>query len=231
MADKWDMITIGSWDAPDCDGAPLLTMPNVPAPMFGRAPRTIEPTKWNITRKKCYMDANYKCQACGNALGLTVIHAHELYSYDYVNKRLTFERCVALDPDLHTIFIHSGRALTLFEHGDKQVTKKKLLETAERGFAMIDKWNREHVDEPPLRVSNTFLSWAENPKLAKEMEALFKKYNVRFYRVPDKTFSDKYWREWRMVYKGKEYPPLYDSLEDFLKRGRGDKEKISKKGD
>lgn len=215
---KRDIITIDHWDAPECDGAPILVMPNVPAPMFGRAPRTIEPSRWDVMRKKCYMDADYKCQACGNALGLKVIHAHELYSYDYVNKKLIFKRCVALDPNLHTIFIHSGRALTLYEHNDPQITRKKMLETAERGFAMIDKWNREHIEEEPLRVSNTFLSWAENPVLKNDMEKLFKRYNVRFYRVPDKSFSDKYWGDWRMVYKGEEYPPLYGSLQEFLER-------------
>lgn len=217
-ADDFDIITIDHWDAPTEDGAPLLTMPNVPAPLFNRAPRTIEPNKWNIIRKRCYRDADYKCQACGNALGIKVIHAHELYSYDYVKRRATFERCVALDPLLHTIFIHSGRALTLHESGDKTMTASHLLKVAERGFAIVDKWNREHPEAEPLRVSDTFLNWAESPKLAKGVRQLFERYNVRFYRVPNKSFSAAHWGEWRLAYNGNLYEPLYESMEDFIER-------------
>lgn len=221
---EYDIITIDHWDAPTEDGAPLLTMPNVPAPLFNRAPRTIEPNKWNIMRKRCYRDADYKCQVCGNALGIKVIHAHELYSYDYVKKRAVFQRCVALDPLLHSVFIHSGRALTLHEGGDKNMTAKHLLAVAERGFAIIDKWNREHPERESLRVSDTYLNWANSPKLAGGMARLIDRYNIKFYRVPTKTFSAQYWNEWRLEYKDKLYAPLYNSLEDFLERNKNEKQ-------
>lgn len=65
-----DVVKVDKWIAPTINGAPLLCMPNIPKPLHSRAPRTIEgQAKWNLMRTKCYMDADYTCQACGKYLG------------------------------------------------------------------------------------------------------------------------------------------------------------------
>lgn len=94
---QMDVKKVDKWIAPTENGAPLLCMPNIPKPLHSLAPRIIEgQARWNIMRTKCYMEANYTCQACGEYLGAGKCEAHELYSIDWGKQLSQFERCVCL---------------------------------------------------------------------------------------------------------------------------------------
>lgn len=214
--DLLDIKQIDHWDAPEEDGAPLLCMPNVPLPCHGLAPRTIiGQSKWDKIRKKCYFDANYTCQASGKDLSGMTQHAHELYDIDWKHQTMTFKRAVCLAPRLHTIFIHSGRALSLFERGEPYMTKQVMLETLEEGFALIQKWNKEHPDQEPLRVSSTFIDWAKNPQLAEGVKALVEEYGIKFYNFDLRYINAKNWSKWKLVYNGKEYPTKFKNQQEW----------------
>lgn len=213
---NYDIKQIDHWDTPEEDGAPLLCMPNCPLPMHSRAPREIMgQSKWNVIRKKCYADANYTCQASGKELGQGHCHAHETYSIDWVHQTMTFKRAVCLDPHLHTIFIHSGRALTLFERGEPYMTKQVMLETLEEGFTLIHQWNKGHPDAEPLRVSGTFIEWGNNPQLSDDLKALVKKYEIKFYDFDLRYINAKNWPKWKLVYDGKEYPTKFKNQQEW----------------
>lgn len=205
-----DVKKIETWEVPECDGAPLLVMPNVPQGLFGLAPRTIMgQSKWNLVRKKACMEHNYTCQISGKYLGHGVPHIHECYEYDFKNAKAEFKRLICIDPQMHH-FIHSGRLLTLFKNKEQgALTKMQMLKIAQDGFALIDRWNRNHPDEEPLRVSATFLEWAKNPELKISMEALFEAYNVKF----AEPYVPKRWPIWKLTVGDKEYESPYKSYE------------------
>lgn len=214
---QYDIKTIDHWDAPDEDGVAILTMPNVPLPMHSTAPRTIDPKAWEKTRRQCYADANYTCQATGVEMGKGHLHAHELYDIDWKNCTMTFKRAVALDPTLHTRFIHSGRALTLYQRNDKYFPKEALITTLEYGCSLISQWNAEHPDEEPLRVSDTFLEWAKEPMLEQDVNQLIEKYGMKFYTFEKSCFNRTNWPKWKLVYNNKEYPTKFATKKDWEK--------------
>lgn len=210
-----DIKLIDHWDAPDCDGAPLLCMPNIPLPMFQLCPRTIDPKRWEVMRKRCYMDANYTCQASGAALGHGHCHSHELMSVDWAHQTMTFKRTVCLDPHLHTRFIHNGRALTLFKKHDPQMTQAGMIATLREGFSLIHDWNVEHDDEEPLRVYAGILQWASHPDLMQAVEKLIEAYNIKLYDFDWVCFNKENWEKWKLVYKGKEYPTKFKTQAEW----------------
>lgn len=182
------------------------------------APRTIMGEyQWGKVRKRENMKQDYTCQASGVELGdgKATTHLHELYTIDYASHTATFERYVVLDPKLHTKFIHSGRALTLFEKGEPYMTKEGMLETLEYGFSLIDTWNREHPDDEPLRVSTVFLDWKDNPQLKDDVKRLIEEYHIKFYDFDKKCFNKENWGKWKLIYKGKEYPTKFATQEEW----------------
>lgn len=212
---KYDIKRITKWEAPKENGPPILCMPNIPLPMHNSAPRTIDPSRWEKMRRQCYVDANYTCQATGKELGKGHLHAHELYNVDWENCTMTFQRAVALDPTLHTRFIHSGRALTMFQRGDKYFPESALLATLEYGFDLINQYNIEHPDDEPLRVCDTILEWAKHPRLEYEVNRLIGKYHIKFYTFDKSCFNKKNWSKWKLVWEGKEYPTKFATQKDW----------------
>lgn len=212
---KYDVKTITKWEAPKEDGTAILTMPNIPLPLHSSAPRTIDPKAWEVMRKRCYADANYTCQASGVELGKGHLHAHELYDIDWANQTMTFQRAVALNPTLHTRFIHSGRALTMFQRGDKYFPSEALLSTLEYGFSLISAWNNEHPNEQPLRVFDTFLEWAENPSIGIEVNRLIEKYKIKFYTHDKSCYNKTNWGKWKLIWENKEYPTKFATKQDW----------------
>lgn len=215
---KYDIKRITHWDAPEENGAPLLCMPNIPKPLHQRCPREIMgQAKWNALRKREYMKQNYTCQASGVEMGYGHVHLHELYDIDYKRKTVTFKRYVCLDPALHTRFIHSGRAYTLFNRADPQMPKSAMLATLEQGFKLISEYNAEHYGEIDLRVSWTILDWMRNPKLTEPVDALIRKYGIKFYDVDESCYEPDSWGKWKLIYEDKEYPTLFPTYKDWEK--------------
>lgn len=209
---QMDVKKVDKWIAPEANGAPLLCMPNIPKPLHGLAPRIIEgQSKWNLMRTKCYMDADYQCQACGKYLGVGKCQAHELYTIDWSQQISRFERCVCLCADCHTLFIHSGRALSMYKRGE--LPSDRMLKTAKKCFELIYQYNQLHDKE--LIVYGTFVDWAKDSELGKWLEPMINKYNIKFYG-PTKSYEDKkHWGKWRLLYNGKEYEPKYKDAKEW----------------
>ena len=217
MAKELDIKTVLAWTAPKIDGAPIITMPNVPAPLHGVAPRTIlGNSTWTHMRKKCYFDADYKSQISGIDLdGSTSdlkCNAHELYSYDYIRGKAYFERAVCISPVEHN-FIHSGRMLTMYKKKNPLMPKSYLLKIVENGFKIIHDWNEAHPDQRPLRAYATLADYATAPGISEEICELIDKYDIKFYKE-DPQYAAK-WSEWSIKIGNKEHPTPYKDREEW----------------
>lgn len=218
MAKPKDFIvkTISEWTAPPRNDVRVLGMPTIPEQVMGKGcqPRTIEPSAvWDKMRRRCYFNANYTCEVCGKDLDPGENQAHELFSYNYATGEAKFERLICLCKIDHLLCIHTGRALTMFKHGDPVYSKKRLLEGAEHAFKLVSEYNKDHDDE--LLLGPGFLAYLREPRLHDEMEALIKKYGVRFYKTPKKIAP---WEDWHVLYKGRKYMTPYKDHADWEKK-------------
>lgn len=200
------------WKAPAGSGAFIITMPNVPRPLHGLPPRKIMgQTEWDKMRKRCYYNADYKCEVCGAEPERGGLDAHELYTVNWVDGTSTFIRCVALCKKCHS-FIHSGRLITLHKQGNPLYQREHVLSVVEHGFKLIHEHNQKYHDN--LRAYATFLEYLKVPTLTQAMLELIKKYNIKFYSEPLKIAD---WGDWRLIWRGKEYRTPYKSEGDWQK--------------
>lgn len=212
-----DIKTVLAWTAPKVDGAPIIAMPNVPAPLHGCAPRTIlGSSTWTHMRKKCYFDADYKSQITGKPLdgqdSDAKCQAHELYSYDYTAGTAYFERAVCISPMEHN-FIHSGRMLTMYKKGNPLMPKNYLLKVVENGFKIIYEWNKAHPKRRPLRVYATLADYATTPGIEEEICELIDKYEIKFYKEDSQYMAD--WSKWKLRIGKNDYPTPYKNREEW----------------
>lgn len=214
---KYDIVTYDHWDVPEDDTIAILTMPNIPKPLHGQAPRTLLGSAvWNMMRKTCYTQADDTCEICGyKPEDLRARHGHELYSIDYATQTSEFKRVACLCKLCHIYCIHTGRALTMYKHGDPLYTKEKLLEGAEHAFSLVHKWNEEHPDKEPLRLFSTWLEYTKQKELKKPMDELIEKYDIKFYTAPTKYEGKKYWNKWKLVIGNKTYGTPYATYEEW----------------
>lgn len=211
MDKEFDIKTVMAWTAPKENGAPIIAMPNVPAPLHAVAPRTVlGNSTWTHMRKKCYFDADYKSLISGIDLdGSTTdlkCNAHELYSYDYVHGIAYFERPVCISPIEHN-FIHSGRMLTMYKKGNPLMPKSYLLKVVENGFKTIHDWNVAHPKSRPLRAYATLVDYARTPGISEEIRELIDEYDIKFYKEDDKIMAK--WQDWRLKIGKLEYKTPY----------------------
>lgn len=205
---------VSEWKAPEKMAEPdarILTMPNIPHAMQGKGcqPRTIAgQKKWDLMRRKCYMDARYKCEACGaDCSEKGKAHAHELFSYDYATGTATFERLVCLCVPCHIQFIHSGRMFTLLKKNDVTMPRSKVLAGLEHGFKVISEYNKTH--DKPIYPFSAILSGLEIESISSDVEKLIEKYDMKFYGPINKKQGAARWQDWKMVWNGKEYYTPY----------------------
>lgn len=226
------MKHLTKWAPPEGGGAPLLTMPNVPTPLHGCAPRTVMgAAEWNKMRKACYEEHDETCEICGQKLGskrggdLPLHNAHEAYELDYETYTSTFKRLICVCPQCHAC-IHSGRAITCYLNHVPLYDKTYMLGLAEHAFQLVHKWNTLHPEDEPLRLYDTYLDWVKEPTLKAAMEELIKEYDIELYTIPDKSRWDNAFDKWRMVYNGEEHPSLFKTRADWeatmAKRNRQD---------
>lgn len=203
---------VNQWLAPTGSGTFIITMPNVPRPLHGMPPRKIMGQKeWDKMRKRCYYDAEYKCEVCGAEPERGGLDAHELYSVDWKEGTSTFVRCVALCKKCHS-FIHSGRLITLYKQGNPLYTREYLLSVVEHGFKLISEHNKKYNDK--LRAYGTFLEYLKVPSITHDIAGLIKKYHISFYTEPEHIAK---WGEWRLVWRGKEYYTPYKNQGEWQK--------------
>jgi len=206
---------VTKWKAPAKNDVRLLGMPNIPHAVQGPnlQPRTlVGASNWDKIRKKCYADAGYKCESCGYEHQKPAdLHCHEYYTIDYVKGTSTFEGVVCACVRCHLYFIHSGRALTMYKHGDPLYSKEKLLEGVEHGFKQIAEYNKTHKRK--IYVFSAIAAYMEESELKEPMEELIKKYNIEFYK-PVAGKKQAAWGDWKLLWNGKEYKtPYADSKE------------------
>lgn len=205
---------VTKWKAPPKNDVRLLGMPNIPHPLHTLAPRTIMGnTAWNKVRIPEYERADYTCEVCGfkGEPGKAQIHLHEVYSIDYVKGTSTFERFVCLCRLCHVYWTHSGRALTMYKHGDPLYSKEKLLEGVEHGFKLISEYNKTHKRK--IYVFSAIAAYMEEPELKAPMEELINRYHIEFYK-PVAGKKQAAWGDWKLIWNGKEYKtPYADSKE------------------
>lgn len=210
----YDIEVIDSWSPPEHNGIELLGMMNVPHELHGLAPRTIMGNaKWNLVRKKGYMDANYACEICGKYLGHGNCALHEVYAYDYKKAEAEFVRYVCVCANDHN-FIHSGRLLTLYANQQPgALDKMEMLKLVGDRFKLIAEYNRTHP-EAIIRVSDTFIEWSKTMGLSTSMKAFFESYDVKF----AKPYSTKKWRQWKLKVGDTWYDSPYKTRVDWERR-------------
>lgn len=201
------------WEVPEQNGAPLLTMPNIPLALHNCNPRTIMgTTEWNKTRTACYEACERRCEVCGVECPKGKMDCHELYAYDYPKREAKFIRLVGLCKKCHAA-IHSGRALTQYQNHAPLWTKEYMLDLARHAFELVHNWNKLH--DKPLRLYETFLDWLDEPSLHDDLQALIDEYEIEFWGAPNRKEWENDWANWKMVYDGTEYYGLYTSRKDW----------------
>lgn len=65
--------------------------------------------QWDVIRKRCYLQANYKCEICFGKGPAHPVECHEIWEYDDVNHIQTLTGLIALCPKCHQVK-HAGLA-------------------------------------------------------------------------------------------------------------------------
>jgi len=173
----------------------ILLTPNIPRPMHGVNPRTIMGTSWwNQERRKAYKASSYRCLACGvskfDALYRKWLEAHELYSVDYQKGRLVYLETVALCYACHN-YIHDGRLQALLD--TQEITHEKYVKIIQHGNRVLQ---QAGLSRPPRHVREADIS----DMLLNGLVAP--------------------WKDWRLVFKGKLYPPRFKTEKQWQKAMR-----------
>ncbi len=127
------------------------------------------------------------------------------------------DNLVFVTGNCHIYWIHSGRALTMYKHGDPLYSKEKLLEGAEHGFKLISEYNKTHKKPIYAFMSIAQYSWQE--ELSEPMRELVEKYNIEFY-CPVAGKKQANWEDWKLIWNGKEYPTPYKNHEEYVAKMR-----------
>jgi hypothetical protein len=174
----------------------ILTHPNIPKPLHGISPRTINGDAWwNSTRREVYASDDYHCIACGvykyDALIHQWLEAHEYYEIDYKKGTMV---CKSIEPLCHCChsFIHSGRLENI---AGKEKSISDVVDILERGFTILSQFNLKCFPgtfDFALRLkANTF--------------------GVRPYKIDSKVP----WNKWRFIWNGKEYFSKFKNEEEL----------------
>jgi len=200
---------ITKWEIPrDSTGALLLTMPNIPEPLYRLAPRNLYGEEaWKNIRQSCLKTARYKCEACGMQLWPREPQVHELYSYNYFEGIAIFQRCVCLCDTCHK-GVHSGHTVSEYLRGN--ISKSRLLEIVENLFSIISDHNNSHKNIEPLRVYKSFMRCLNIPDLHNEFLALLEKYKIDFYAEDRRCMADQ--RTWQLLALGSTFLPCSKEL-------------------
>lgn len=168
----------------------ILLHPNIPKPLHGLNPRTLNGTNWwNRTRRQVYKSTEFHCLACGvhkqDAENRQWLEAHEIYEIDYKKGTAKFKEIVPLCHYCHN-YIHDGRLTDLLERGEIHPQKfAAIIRHGDRVLAKagMKKPNKRERDEMIL-----------NMEIAGELAE---------------------WSKWRLIIGRKKYKPLYASMQEW----------------
>lgn len=172
----------------------ILAHPNIPKPLHGVAPRAIMGTGWwNNKRKVAYAQHNQRCWACGIHKSQADFHqwleAHEFYEIDYKNGKMYFKEVVALCHACHN-FIHSQRLYAILKKGE--ISRDRAYFIINRGL--------------DLCFENGVTPYIGLKDIVEELGLVWENY-----WEPEAT--DVAWADWRLVFEGKEYGPVHETIE------------------
>lgn len=176
----------------------ILLHPNLPSPLHGLNPRTINGRSWwDKQRKAAYKLHDNHCHACGihksKARYRRWLEAHEMYDIDYKAQTMTFTHVVALCQSCHN-YIHSGRLTHLWQAG--QVSTVKALAILQHGNNLLTENGFSPKEDAMLAV---YLI-GEGLSLQEASKKAFKTLS---------DFVDLEWEKWRLILEGKKYLPLF----------------------
>lgn len=175
----------------------ILTHPNIPKPLHGVNPRSIMgEIEWGLIKTETYKKYGYRCAACGVHVHQARFHkrleAHENYEIDYFNGRVMIK---SIEPLCHCChqFIHSGFLSISFKNGN--VSKGFVKFVLQHGINILNKHG--------LKI------FPYTGELAKSFGCI---------NIPEGYAVSNFgaeWSKWRLVYEGKEYPPIHKSFGDW----------------
>lgn len=175
----------------------LLSLPNLPKPLHGIAPRTIKGQAWwNKIREEAYQSTDYHCLACGvskeEAKGHKWLEAHEVWETDY-KKGIT--KVIDIVPLCHYChnFIHSGRLSKIL---GQEKSEKEVKEILEHGFKILS--------------HNKLQCFPGTLELAENIGA--KTYKVTAYEHPKTKVK---WENWKLIFEGKEYKSQFKDINEW----------------
>ena len=170
----------------------LLLHPNIPKPLHGVAPRTVLGLNWwNRERRKVYASTFFHCEACGvhkqGAKSRQWLEAHEVYEIDYERGRMVYLRSVPLCHHCHN-YIHDGRLQWLLKEG--KISHAKYVSILQHGEEVLRKagLNKQNRIDRDAQASEMIINGTMAP-----------------------------WSQWRLVIESVEYPPMFNSYEEWLK--------------
>lgn len=168
----------------------LLLCPNIPKPMHGMAPRVVMGSKWwNKTRDAAYRSTLFCCLACATSKhevkGKRWLEGHELYTVDYKLGQMTYVETVPLCQYCH-MYIHDGRMRAMVLK--RELTQKKFITVIQHGDAILAQANLKRLT-----------------------------HNEREAEIASKMLDGDVaaWKDWRLVFDGKEYKPKFKSPEHW----------------
>lgn len=213
---EYDIKQVIKWEPQDeKDLRCLITMPNIPKPLHGVAPRVVlGDVWWNRTRKVCYLWAKDTCEICGEKPeNLRHRHGHELYRVNWRLGETEFVRAICVCARCHLLGVHTGRAITLYGRGNPLFSAEALLDGAEHAFKLIHDYNADHKGKQPIRAYCTFIEYLRHPELEKPMRELIEKYDIKFYAENTKRMAK--WGEWRLKIGERYYPTPYANEKEW----------------
>lgn len=124
-----------------------LTIELVPSTCFYTNVRSeVSKDEWDVLRRKCYADADYKCEICGGVGPKHPVEAHEVWEYDDKNKVQKLLRLIALCPKCH-----------MCKHwGLSQIRNKEGI--CIKHMMQVNGWSKEDVK---LYVEASFEKWMQ----------------------------------------------------------------------
>lgn len=176
----------------------ILTHPNIPKPLHGVNPRTIEGDAWwNKTRQAVYASTEYHCKACGvhkkDARKHQWLEAHEYWDINYKTATCTITEIVPLCHFCHN-FIHSGRLTALWNAG--RISDELVRDILEHGFGVL--------------MLAGLKCFEGTYQLARMVGA--DTYGVWPYLLPT---DEAEWGDWKLIWCGKEYRSPFGSYSEW----------------
>ena len=124
---------------------PLLTVDLVPKTCWCHNVRSeVSPAQWDILRKQCYRNADYKCEICGGTGPDWPVECHEVWEYNDKSRTQILRRLIALCPSCHQVK-HIGLAGI---QGNYDIAVDHIMS--------VNNWNRHEAE---MHINEAFDTW------------------------------------------------------------------------